>query len=202
MISLYSVLGLEESAPQSAIDEAHARLKEALDPEKFKAGNSRSQAEKARAAIAQAFNTLSTPELHDLYEKQRNEYLKGEKKGDSRPRLGQLCVASGMISMDQLREAVDTQVKMGLPLGEVLQEKQFISQAELDGLLLGQEMIDAPSAVTDPLGLRLVSIGLVTEDMVLIVQMEQRSQGKPSGELFVRHGWVDAEVLKAITNGK
>jgi len=181
------------------VDAAYARLKEALQEDKFKPGTARSQAEKALAAVAQAYNTLSKTELRELYEKQRAEYLKGEKKGDSRPRLGQLCVASGMISMEQLREAVDHQVKMGMQLGEVLQEKQFISQAELDGLLLGQEMIDAPSAVTDPLGLRLSSIGLVSEDMVLIVQMEQRSQGRSSDELFVRHGWVDADVLKAIT---
>jgi hypothetical protein len=184
------------------VDDAYARLKEALVLDKFKPGASRSQAGKAFTAVAQAYNTLSKAELRELYEKQREEYLKGEKKGDSRPRLGQLCVASGMISMEQLREAVDHQLKMGMQLGEVLQEKQFISQAELDGLLLGQEMIDAPSAVTDPLGLQLSSIGLVTEDMVLIVQMEQRSQGRSADELFVRHGWVDADVLKAITDAK
>lgn len=198
LISLYAVLGLDEGAPQSEIEAAHVRLKEALDPEKFKVGFSRSQAEKARASIDKAYGTLKKEELRELYEQQRAEYLKGEKQGDSRPRLGQLCVASGMISMGQLKEAVDTQVKSGLPLGEVLQAKQFISQAELDGLLLGQEMIDAPSAVTDPLGIRLVSLGLVSDDMVLIVQMEKRTQGRTMEELFIRHGWVDADVLKAI----
>lgn len=199
MISLYAVLGLREAAPTSEVEAAYEHLLQVLAPDKFKGGEARDQAEKAKLAIDKAHSTLIKPELRQLYEQQRQEYLKGEKQGDSRPRLGQLCVASGMISMDQLREAVDTQVKTGMPLGEVLQDKQFISQAELDGLLLGQEMIDAPSAVTDPLGLRLVSLGLVSEDMVLIVQMEQRTQGKSSGELFVRHGWVDSEILKALS---
>lgn len=193
------MLGLEESASTTQVEAAYEHLLQALSPDKFKSDRARSQADKARVAIDKAHATLIRPELRQLYEKQRSEYLKGEKQGDSRPRLGQLCVASGMISMEQLREAVDTQVKTGMPLGEVLQDKQFISQAELDGLLLGQEMIDAPSAVTDPLGMRLVSLGLVSEDMVLIVQMEQRTQSKSSGELFVRHGWVDAELLKAIS---
>jgi len=193
------VLGLEESASTTQVEAAYEHLLQALSPDKFKSDRARSQADKARVAIDKAHATLIRPELRQLYEKQRSEYLKGEKQGDSRPRLGQLCVASGMISMEQLREAVDTQVKTGMPLGEVLQDKQFISQAELDGLLLGQEMIDAPSAVTDPLGMRLVSLGLVSEDMVLIVQMEQRTQSKSSGELFVRHGWVDAELLKALS---
>jgi len=199
LISLYAVLGLEESASTTQVEAAYEHLLQALSPDKFKSDRARSQADKARVAIDKAHATLIRPELRQLYEKQRSEYLKGEKQGDSRPRLGQLCVASGMISMEQLREAVDTQVKTGMPLGEVLQDKQFISQAELDGLLLGQEMIDAPSAVTDPLGMRLVSLGLVSEDMVLIVQMEQRTQSKSSGELFVRHGWVDAELLKALS---
>jgi DnaJ domain len=200
LISLYAVLGLDEAAPTNQIEAAYKRLLDALSPDKFKPGAARTQSEKAQLAIDKAHATLIQPELRLLYEQQRAEYLKGEKQGDSRPRLGQLCVASGMISMDQLKDAVDTQVKTGMPLGEVLQEKQFISQAELDGLLLGQEMIDAPSAVTDPLGIRLVSLGLVSDDMVLIVQMENRSQGKTMEELFVRHGWVDAEVLKALMN--
>ncbi len=198
LISLYAVLGLDEAASHNDIEAAYRRLKEALAPDKFKPGTARTQVEKAQISIDQAHATLIQPELRQLYEQQRSEYLKGEKQGDSRPRLGQLCVASGMISMDQLKEAVDTQLKSGMPLGEVLQEKQFISQAELDGLLLGQEMIDAPSAVTDPLGIRLVSLGLVSDDMVLIVQMEKRTQGKSMEELFVRHGWVDVEVLKAL----
>lgn len=198
MISLYSVLGLEEGASTTQIEAAYKKLLAALAPDKFKAGAARTQSEKAQVAIDKAHATLIQPELRKLYEQQRAEYLKGEKQGDSRPRLGQLCVASGMISMDQLKEAVDTQVKTGMPLGEVLQDKQFISQAELDGLLLGQEMIDAPSAVTDPLGVRLSSLGLVSDDMVLIVQMEKRTQDKTSEELFVRHGWVDGEVLKAL----
>lgn len=200
MISLYAVLGLDEGASTNQIEAAYKRLLEALSPDKLKAGAAKTQAEKAQVAIDKAHATLIQPELRQLYEQQRSEYLKGEKQGDSRPRLGQLCVASGMISMDQLKEAVDNQVKTGMPLGEVLQEKQFISQAELDGLLLGQEMIDAPSAVSDPLGIRLVSLGLVSEDMVLIVQMEKRTQGKSTDELFVRHGWVDADVLKSLTN--
>ena len=199
MISLYAVLGLDETAPESAVEEAFKRLTTALDPQNFKEGSiARSQAERCIKALENAYHTLTKNELRALYELQRQEYLKGEKQGDSRPRLGQLCVASGMITMEQLKEAVDTQHKLDLPLGEVLQQKQFISQAELDGLLLGQEMIDVPSAVTDPLGLRLVSLGLVSEDMVLIAQMEKRSQGRTMDDLLVKHGWVAPEVMSSL----
>lgn len=199
MISLYSVLGLEENAPAADVTAAHARLVEALKTAAFAKGTAAfDQSAKCLQAIENAFQTLTTPELRRLYSEQRQEYLKGEKRGDTRPRLGQLCVASGMISMEQLREAVDAQVKNGMPLGEVLQDKKFISQAELDGLLLGQEMIDVPCAVTDPAAVRLISLGLLTEDMGLIAQMEHRAQAIPINDIVARHGWVEAEILKLV----
>ncbi len=199
MISLYSVMGLEENAPSADVTAAHKRLVEALKSTSFEKGTpAAEQIAKCLQAIENAFQTLTTPELRRLYAEQRQEYLKGEKRGDTRPRLGQLCVASGMISMEQLREAVDSQVKNGLPLGEVLQEKKFISQAELDGLLLGQEMIDVPCAVTDPSAVRLISLGLLTEDMGLIAQMEHRAQAIPIKDIVARHGWVDGEILKLV----
>jgi len=199
LISLYSVLGLEENAPSAEVTAAHKRLVEALKSSTFAKGTpAAEQASKCLQSIENAYNTLTTPELRRLYSEQRQEYLKGEKRGDTRPRLGQLCVASGMISMEQLREAVDSQVKNGLPLGEVLQDKKFISQAELDGLLLGQEMIDVPCAVTDPAAVRLISLGLLTEDMGLIAQMEHRAQAIPITDIVARHGWVDGEILKLV----
>lgn len=149
-------------------------------------------------AIEKAHSTLISSELRAKYTEQRSEYLKGEKRGDTRPRIGQLCVASGMISMEQLSEAVEAQIKSGMPLGEVLQEKRFISAAELDGLLLGQEIIDVPSAVTEPTAVRLISLGLLTEDMGLIAQMEHRSQAVPLSDVVVRHNWVDPKILKII----
>jgi len=81
----------------------------------------------------------------------------------------------------------------------VLQSKHFISQAELDGLLLGQQMIDVPSGCVDPVGQRLILLGLVSEDMVFVTQMEQKALGDSIGDLLVRRGWVDRQVLAALT---
>jgi hypothetical protein len=117
----------------------------------------------------------------------------------ARPRLGQMCVASGMISINQLEEAVEAQVRQDMALGEVLQLKGFISQAELDGLLLGQEMIDVPSACVDALGKRLILLGLVSEDMVYVSQMQSKAVGESIGDILIRHGWVEPQVLSAIT---
>ena len=200
MISLFSVLGLQENASDTDVGAAYASLCIQLEPANFKEGTTTaaSQAAKCLAAIANAHKILTTPELRKLYSEQRTEFIKGESREETRPRLGQLCVASGMISMEQLRDAVEEQIKTSMPLGEVLQSKKYISQAELDGLLLGQEMIDIPSAVTDPFAIRLISLGLLTEDMGLIAQMEHRAQAIPVADIVTRHGWVDSAVRKII----
>lgn len=200
MMSLFSVLGLQENASTPEVEAAFKKLTNELNSPAIKAGTpAHEQAQKCLVAIENAHNTLTNPDLRALYIEQRSEYLKGEKRGDTRPRLGQLCVASGMISMDQLREAVQEQIKTGMPLGEVLQDKRFISAAELDGLLLGQEMIDVPSAVTEPMAVRLISLGLLTEDMGLIAQMEHRAQAMPISDIVIRHDWVDPQILKVLT---
>ena len=99
-------MGLEENASSADVTAAHKRLVESLKSTSFEKGTpAAAQIAKCLQAIDNAFNTLTTPELRRLYAEQRQEYLKGEKRGDTRPRLGQLCVASGMISMEQLREA-------------------------------------------------------------------------------------------------
>lgn len=199
MISLFSVLGLQENAPATEVEAAYKLLLSELTSSKFVKGtNADEQAQKCLAAVEKAHDTLVNPALRAQFIEERSEYLKGEKRGDTRPRLGQLCVASGMISMNQLREAVQEQVKTGMPLGEVLQDKRFISAAELDGLLLGQEMIDVPSAVTEPMAVRLISLGLLSEDMGLIAQMEHRAQARSIADIVTRHQWVDPQVLKVI----
>jgi hypothetical protein len=199
MISQFSVLGLQENASADEIEAAFAQLVSELKSPVFKEGTKgHEQAKKCLQTIDIAHDTLITPDLKAAYQAQRSEFLKGETRGDTRPRIGQLCVASGMISMEQLKEAVEDQVKTGMPLGEVLQEKKFISAAELDGLLLGQEMIDIPSAITESMAVRLIALGLLSEDMGLIAQMEHRSQAIPISDIVTRHGWVDPEILKIM----
>ncbi len=198
MLSLFAVLDVEEDAPEPVVNEAYGKLKAKL--EKLLLNSTPAvtrQAKRALQCVEQAHNTLLNPELRKLYKAQYDSLAQGSDEY-THPRLGQLCVTSGILTIDQLREAVEQQLRTAMPLGEVLQEMQFISQAELDGLLLGQQMIDAPSAVSDPVALRLVSLNLLTEDMALIAQMERRTQDRPVKEIIERHKWVEQLVLDTI----
>lgn len=201
MISLYTVFGLEENSPESELDDAYAvmkaRLNSLLNTIAENEPITEFQAKKVLRSLENAYSTLKNPDLKRIYQGQRDSFDEKEIT-DTHPRLGQLCVTSGIITMDQLKEAVDAQVKSGMALGEVLQDMQFITQAELDGLLLGQQMIDAPSGVSDPIAERLVALNLISEDMALIAQIEGKSTGRSLKEIMRRHAWIDSAVLDAV----
>lgn len=201
MFSLYGVFGLAENSSDQAVEHSYESLRKKLELSSSAPGGDTQLAEKQRAKVLlvleKAYKVLKNPAAKKSYQNQR-ETASSDVISDTHPRLGQLCVTSGIITVEQLAEAVDNQIQSGMALGEVLQDMQFITQNELDGLLLGQQMIDTPSGVTDSTALRLVSLGLITEDMALIAQMESKSTGLAIKEVMRRHGWVEPSILNAV----
>lgn len=147
-------------------------------------------------AVEDAFATICDTNKLNEYKNLKTD--DGTAKGTTHPRLGQLCVASGIISVEQLEEAVKAQFDTGKPLGEILEDKQFLSHAELEGLLLGQDLIDIDSNYSDPEAQRLIGLRLASEDMVLVAQMEKKVRDVPIHNIFVDRGWLEAEVASAL----
>lgn len=193
MHSPYVVLDLEDSATDSDIEKSYNTLSQRLSRGSFKSDAAREQAEKCLKAINEAYNTLKEG---DAVKGRGSSSDTGSES--THPRLGQLCVATGIISMQQLEEAVQEQLKSGLPLGEVLENKQFLSRAQLEGLLLGQGLIDVDGEKNDPVAQRLIALNLATLDMVLIAQMELKWQEITLKDVFIRHGWLSEEVAEAL----
>jgi hypothetical protein len=50
----------------------------------------------------------------------------------------------------------------------------------------------------DSLGQRLILLGLVTEDMIFVSQIQQKATGTTIGDLLVQHGWVEPEIQVAL----
>jgi hypothetical protein len=194
---ILSVLGLPTGASEAQVKSTYKRLIANLSSEHF-IDNARAseQAEIAKAIIEETYQEFFATGSRILMEDKLNSI--GTVQSHHKPRLGQLCVASGMISIDQLKEAVEAQVTNKIPLGEILQSKKFISQGELDALLLGQQMIDVPDVENEPSDHRLVLLGIANEDMILVLQMEQKTLGLSMRELLTRHRWVEPAVLDAL----
>ncbi len=200
MYSLYTVLGIEEGASEEAVRRAYDELSRRLQPATSTGEAAASeQAQKCLQSIEKAVETLTDPDRKAAYEKDWKQFLKAASQGEIHPKLGQLCVAAGMISLEELEEAVESQTALNLPLGQVLQEHKLISQAELDGLLIGQQLIRFPPDSPHSIGQRLIALGLVTEDMVRIALIEERTFGKSIENILVGHGWVEKDVVAALT---
>jgi hypothetical protein len=199
----FLILGIDESASPDQIDEAFKYLSSNLHPTIFPSGSpAEAQAQVCRQRIVSAYQTLrDTGARERAREQALADLAKGFNPDDFKPFLGHICVAAGIITLDDLLEAIDKQGDIDLPLGQILQEKQLLSQTELDGLLMGQRLFGAPNRPPDPLTLRLIALGLVTKDMVKIVLIDQRTAyGTTLPQLLVKRGWIDERVVKVISD--
>ncbi|HSG23425.1 MAG TPA: ATPase, T2SS/T4P/T4SS family [Azonexus sp.] len=73
--------------------------------------------------------------------------------------LGQILIAEGILSEDQLRIALLEQMKLNQPIGKLLVSLGFVSEATLRQALsetLGKQSIDLKHAVIDPQALKLI----------------------------------------------
>lgn len=80
---------------------------------------------------------------------------------NSAPRrpIGQILIAQGVISEDQLRIALLEQMKSNQPVGRLLVSLGFVSEATLRDALsesMGQKSVDLSHAIVDPAALQLV----------------------------------------------
>lgn len=103
-----------------------------------------------------------------------------------------------MITIAQLTEAMREQEQNDRPLGEILQAKQFISQEELDGLLLAQDLISGEVENTDEEAQRLMALNLLSEESVTIALLEKRFASSTLEQVLIRRSWLSSDLFNAI----
>lgn len=199
----FLILGIDESASVDQIDEAFKYLSSNLHPTTFPAGSlAERQAEICWQRIVPAYKVLKDAESRAVAREQAIAAKARPFNSDEfKPFLGHICVAGGIITLDDLLEAIDKQSDIDLPLGQILQEKQLLSQTELDGLLMGQRLFGAPNRPLDAITQRLLALGLASKDMVKIVLIDQRTAyGTTLPDLLVKRGWVAERILEVLSD--
>ncbi len=191
MNNLTALLGLTDSASSDEIKMKFEKLKHKL--ENASSSSSSSVASQVLLRITDAMRSL--PSF------QQNVDSQNETFRIIKPRLGQLCVMTHMISIDQLSEAVDAQRETGEPLGEILEDKNFISHSQLEGLLMGQNLYDLDDYTRDPFYRQLVALDLITEDMAFIAQIDEKVSGQAKGQCLISRGWLDPEIMRLFETG-
>ena len=87
-----------------------------------------------------------------------------------RRRVGQILIAHGVISEDQLRIALLEQMKSNQPVGRLLVSLGFVSEATLRDALsesLGHESVDLANTIVDPEAVQLIPRDLAKRHLLL-----------------------------------
>jgi chorismate-pyruvate lyase len=196
----YCILGLKAGAPPADVEAAYNRLTEALAEDNFMdTPQEWVQAQQAYMAIENAYKRIKEGDEDEPHPECRESE---EDEVSIPPKLGQLLVAAGVITIGQLEDAIAQQATVDLPLGEILKRSNLVTQMELDAFLLNQRQIKLPADSPYLIGQRLIGLGLVTEDMVRIALVEQRTTNKPLGRILVERGWLAGDILKVLTYGE
>src|SRR5574340_1814618 len=90
--------------------------------------------------------------------------------------IGQLLIAKGVISEDQLRIATQEQNKSPQPLGRLLVRLGFLSEATIRDVLsenLGQESTDLTNVIIDPASLSLIPKDVARRYQLLPLSVDQ-----------------------------
>lgn len=195
----FLILGLNENADAATIDTAFERISNSLKPSNFM--NRMAALDQANIIIAkarQAHTALSDPQFKEEHAKEVKGAGEPFTPDQLKPFLGHVCVAAGIITYQELMEAIAQQTDIDLPLGQILQERRLISQTELEGMLMGQKLYGAPNRPLETNAKRLLALNLVTLDMVKIALIDQRTSRDGLDELMCKRGWIDKQVLDAL----
>lgn len=193
----YCVLGLKAGSSSEEVEAAFNRLVKTFDEENFmNTPQSWVQAQQACMSIENAYKRIAEGDTAEvLAECQEPD---SEDGGLVHPKLGQMLVAAGLISLEQLEDAISKQKTVDLKIGEILQDMNLVSQMELDSFLLNQSLIKLPLGSPYHFGKRLIGLGLVTEDMVRIALLEQRTNELHLGRVLVNRHWLAEDILQAL----
>ncbi len=194
----FLILGLNEDADLAAIDAAFTRLCQQLTPSEEMSSKAREQAAFALTRIREAHTKLQDGRFRESHKAELKDAGEPFSPDQLKPFLGHVCVAAGIISYQDLMDAVSKQTDIDLPLGQILQERRLLSQTELDGMLMGQKLYGAPARPLETTAKRLLALGLITVDMVKIALIDQRTSMAALDELICKRGWVENSVLLAL----
>ena len=118
--------------------------------------------------------------------------------------LGQVLIAKGILSEDQLRIALLEQMKSNQPVGKLLVSLGFVSEATLRDALsesLGKQSIDLSNAIIDPSALALVPRELAKRHHLLPLDYDAEHQ-RLTVALSDVNDIVALDKIRALGNGE
>ncbi len=195
--NIYLLLGLSQDAPWPEVSRAYARLMESLskDDQCSRSGVMR-RLQAARERLSESFETVKQAEGEDAPSQASTSTATY-----CRPKIGQVLVAAGLLSLEELDAALEIQRNTKtehVPLGELLVATGYITQRQLDYYLRQQQLFQLPPDHPQRWGQRLVELGMVSEDQLKVALIEQKTTCCTLRQALINRGWLSAQELDRI----
>ena len=115
-----------------------------------------------------------------------------------RKKLGEILIAQGLITQEQLVYALQEHKRTGISLGTVLVKLGYISDDDLSGVLGAQIQLDRKKRI----GEVLVDQGLINEQQLKAGLEEQRRTGMQLGKCLIKLGFISETKLVDILSAQ
>ena len=205
--NIYLLLGIEEGSPLPEIKKAYARTMASFSDENVCCPCAvLERVSQARQGLSQTFEKLKNPEVLKAYQakfasEDTHDASTTDKTEYCRPKIGQMLVASGLITLDELDNALEIQKNTKtthVPLGELLVAAGYITPQQLDYYLRMQKLMKLPPDHPDRWGQRLIELGLISHDQLKVALIEQETTGSTLREALITRGWLTSQLLDKI----
>jgi hypothetical protein len=117
--------------------------------------------------------------------------------------LGELLLDAGIISQEQLNDAlaVQSRSKPPLPIGRILVGRKLITWEELAFYLKLQELLQLPTGHCNRLSRQLVELGLATRAEMNVAELDCETTGCSLFHAVSRRAWIKPSILALLTGG-
>jgi len=115
-----------------------------------------------------------------------------------RKKLGEILIAQGLITNEQLVEALQVHKRTGVSLGTVLVNLKYITEDDLTSVLGAQIQLDQRKRI----GEVLIDQGLITEDQLRTGLEEQKKTKLQLGKCLVALGYISENKLVDVLSAQ
>jgi type IV pilus assembly protein PilB len=115
-----------------------------------------------------------------------------------RKKLGEILIAQGLITNEQLVEALQVHKRTGVSLGTVLVKLGYITEEELTGVLGAQIQLDQKKRI----GEVLIDQGLINQEQLNLGLEEQKHTNLQLGKCLIKLGFISEDKMVDILSAQ
>jgi hypothetical protein len=201
--NIFLLLGLPEGSPASEVKEAYTALMNRLcESEAGLFDLELEMVREARQRLTRSWDYHSSQQGEPKQGNYDQESAPAEQSNDyCRPKLGQLLVSAGLLTLDELDAILEIQHNTKnelIHVGCLLVAAGYITEQQKDYYLRLQAVLKLPSDHPHRWGQRLLELGMVDDDQLKVALIEQKTTCCSLREALINRGWLTAEMLDRI----